>query len=214
MKTKTLLITILLCSNFSQAQIIKNVGVKLGVNSSKLNFTNYQDEIFVDFDELFKERRADINVGIFIHSFDMEYLDLETELSYNKEGSEYPMVVTTVENPDGIDEEVILDNEYDFLKFGINLRPQINLGEQKLFLTAGPSINYLLRDRGQFYFGEKLKKVYWGYNFGIGAQLNSLLSFPLLLEIKYNGYLSKLVDNSRYKMEASSVQFNVGLFIK
>lgn len=214
MKTKILLITILLCTSFSQAQIIKNFGVKLGVNSSKLNFTNYQDEIFVDLDELFKERRADISVGIFIHSFDMEYLDLETELSYNKEGSEYPMVVTTPENPDGINNELILDHEYDFLKLGINLRPQLNIGEEKMFLTAGPSINYLLRNRGQFYFSEKLEKIYWGYNLGIGAELNSLLSFPLLLEIKYNGYLNKLVDNNKYKAEMSSVQFNIGLFIR
>lgn len=212
MKSITLITVFFFFVGISSAQIVKNIGLKIGVNSSKVDFTVNPNDVFAGFNKLFEKRRNDLSIGMFIHSFNLHYLDVETELLYNKEGAEDKILVTTTENPDGID-EMAWDHEYDFIKLGFNLKPKISLVDTEIFLILGPSVNYLLKNRGAFYLNEKLKKIYFGYNLGFGAKLDSLLGFPVLVEIKYNDYITKLADNKRYKVEISSFQINIGFLI-
>ncbi|MGE5807431.1 MAG: outer membrane beta-barrel protein [Ignavibacteria bacterium] len=196
------------------AQVISEYGIKIGIANSKMNIVNKTGNIYVGFQSLFAERRAAGTFGIFLNMFKNEYFDLQNELMYHEEGAEDKILVTTVDNPDGIDEGLTWDHEYDFLKYNLNVRPSYPIEESYIYLIIGPSINYLLKARDFFYYDQELKNFYFGYNAGLGFTLRGLIDCSLLMEIKYNGYFDDFVNNQNVKAAMESWQINIGLGIK
>ena len=171
MKKVVFLVAFLLFVNVLQAQIIRNFGIKLGFNSSNIDYTPNPEYLIPGMKLPYEFRRADFSVGMFIQSFDLKNLDVETELVYLKEGAEDEYKTSNAKNGS---ERITWDYEYDFVKLGVNLKPKIQLGEQELFVLVGPAVNFLVKNRSAISVYGMPKDVFWGYNVGAGIKLNSL----------------------------------------
>ena len=210
---KKYFVVIILLSIITQSQVISDYGIKFGLVSSKSDLVIKPNSIYAGSDDWFENNRIGVSFGIFMNMFNTDYFDVQSELSYLEEGAEDELLITTIDNPDGNGDYLIYDHEYDFLKLSFNIRPKYNLDSITPYLLFGPSISYLLKDRGAFYI-EDLKKVHFGYSYGLGINVNDVFNNTFFCEFKYNGYFNEIADNDRAKLELSSWQINIGMLLK
>lgn len=213
MKKYCSVILLTLLSIVTHSQVISDYGIKFGIVSSKANLDIKPTNTFNGWDDWFNMNRIGVSFGIFINMFDTDYFDIQSELSYLEEGSEDELLVTTADNPDGNGDYMVSDHEYDFLKLNFSIRPKYKFDKITPYLLLGPSISYLLKDRGTFFI-EDLEKVHFGYSLGLGINIDKVFNNSFFCEFKYNDYFKEISDNDRAKLELSSWQINIGIQLK
>jgi len=151
------------------------------------------------------------SIGIFAKDSFVPNLTVEAELLYLQKGASktYHSMVTTAENPDVLTEETnTVEISLNYLQFGLNLQPTIQLGQLDLYATIGPSIDYLVSVTNLP--REGVKNVTLGYDLGIGTSLNRALHVPVFVEVKYSGDFSS-VYSAAGKYWNSVILLNVGV---
>ena len=213
MKKYYAVIFLILLPSITYSQVISDYGIKLGFISSKANLDIKPSSISLASDDWFKNNRIGVSFGIFVNMFNTEYFDIQSELSYLEEGAEDELLVATVDNPDGNGDYLVYDHEYDFLKLNFNIRPKYKFDKITPYLLFGPSISYLLKDRGTLFI-EDLEKIHFGYSLGIGINIDDVFDNSFFCEFKYNDYFKEISETDRIKLELSSWQINIGMLLK
>ena len=219
MKTKVFTLFVLFTLStvsIIKSQVISDYGLKFGMISSQMNVKINPYSIYVGFPsyKFYDDNRLSGTFGVFLNMFKTKYFDLQNEIKYIQEGAEDKVSVTTAQSPEGID-ELSWDHEYNFIRYSLNLRPYYQIkNNNNIYLILGPSVNYLIKNRDDFYLHEDLKDFYYGYNLGFGFTTSGIIDKPLLLEFKYNGYFNHLADNSEIKADIKSWQINIGVALK
>ncbi len=197
------------------AQLIQDYGIKIGLVNSQMNLTLLEEQ-FSNLGEpnIFKYNRIGTTFGLFLLMLDNENLNIETEFSYHEEGAQDEVYLRDTENIDKIVSTIYWDHEFNFLRLGLYLRPKYKFSLFNLFLVLGPNINYLTKNATLVYLDEVVSSIHYGYNLGVGITFNNIFHFPLLIEMKYNGYFNDFVNNSKKLVKINSVQLNIGFVLK
>jgi hypothetical protein len=190
----TFIALILSPHTFLVAQIIDSYGLKASFVYSQFSITDRIENI-----EYIEGLSFHPSMGVFVRTFNTESFDLETELLFLQKGASkvYQYTVATADNLDGSGKVETITSEIDinYLQLGINVQPNMQLGEMNVYATIGPSINYLLSVKN-FIADEDVKKITFGYNAGLGARFDKIIHMPLFLELKYCGDLASFYSRS------------------
>jgi len=126
-----------------EGQIIDSYGLKASLVSSRFSITDRVENI-----DYIEGASFHPSIGIFARSRLTESFNVETEISYLQKGASKVLqyAVTTPDNPDGNGKTETMTSTIDlnYLQFGVNVQPKIQLGKMITFVSVGPSINYLL----------------------------------------------------------------------
>lgn len=209
MKSKVILMLLILLPIFSNAQIITDYGIKIGLISSKavdIIVKNY-------YWDLYKDSRVSGSYGIFAQFLSSKYYRFEAELGYRQEGAEDKIPFTTSENPDGTGEFAIIDHAYDFISLNLAFQPKYENDNICLFGIISPSLNYMIKNRDQVILNDNIEKLLFGYSFGLGFQPKNILEGNLFAEFRFNNFFSKVIKNNYFESRFNSLQFSVGCFL-
>jgi len=177
-----------------EGQIIDSYGLKASLVSSRFSITDRVENI-----DYIEGASFHPSIGIFARSRLTESFNVETEISYLQKGASKVLqyAVTTPDNPDGNGKTETMTSTIDlnYLQFGVNVQPKIQLGKMITFVSVGPSINYLL-SVDNFLAQEDVKSVTFGYNIGLGAAFDEIIHAPIFFEVKYCGDFSPFYSGS------------------
>ncbi len=195
---------------FLNAQFISNYGIKIGmVSSTPVDFLSGNQYI----GKYYQDSRISGAFSIFTQFFSSSYLRFEMELGYKQEGAEDKITVTTVDNPDGTDQFIILDHAYDFVTFNVSVQPKYENNDVCIFLILSPSLNFMVKNRDQIFLNDDPKKLVFAYSVGIGFQPKNILNGKLFLEVKYGSSFSKYLKTDFLEGEFRTLQLNIGSYI-
>ena len=194
----------------SQAQLIRNYGLKIGATISNQEW-NYST-LPIDFDP---DNRWGLNLGVFTEFLDIPYFSLVTELNYVQKGMiEEDIPVTTVTNPDGTGEYVTWDTRVDYLNLCALGKLRLDFSLFTPYLLIGPKVDFeinLINSLGLTNEVEdNYNKIIYGVKLGGGTEIK-LTSFSILAEIIYDYNFNDLFENENLIVTASSVDFRLGI---
>ncbi len=209
MKSKVILMLLILLPIFSNAQIISDYGIKIGLISSKAVDVKVENFYW----NLYQDSRISGSYSIFVHFLNSEYYRFEAELGYRQEGAEDKIPVTTSESPDGTGEFVIIDHAYDFISLNLAFQPKYENDNICLFGIISFSFNNMIKNRDQLILNRNVEKFLFGYSFGLGLQPKNILTGNLFFELRFNDFLFKVVKNDYFQTRFNSFQLNIGSFL-
>lgn len=205
MKIKLLVIILLVTSVGLRAQFISNYGVKIGFISSKPTDQGAY--------KLYEDPRVSGAFSAFIQFLNAEYARFEFEAGYKQEGAEAKIPVTTLHNPDGTGDYMILDHAFDFVSLNLSVQPKIENKNICLYGILSGSLNFLVKTRDQLYSNTEIDKCIPGFNLGAGFQPKDFLNGKIFIEARYGGAFKKYLKNNFYGAKFNTIQVSLGCYL-
>lgn len=217
------LILIALHSNI-YAQFVDDYGIKIGATNSSINYNNLlSDYLFNDQNgnQISVPKESNSNkfiaptFSLYIRKAIGDYFIIEPELSFIQKGGCFERDDSRfgIHVYDSLDDfykdmaryyssfpqsEPINSKTFTYLSFTINSLVGYSINCVRPYLILGPQINYLVR--GDYFYDMEYKKLLFGYNLGLGIEIDNLLKEKLLFEICYNADFSPFAKNGLVKV--------------
>ena len=204
-----LLILISILYSVSNAQLISYYGIKIGMVSSKLKM-DYQGNS-TNFNSVFDKNRLGPTMGLFIRYFEMSNFDLETELCYVQKGGTDKFDITTINNPKGTGEYILLDIQFDFIQLRTALRPNYSINNIEIYGLAGLSIDYLLSVKNGILPRDKYSDFVWAYTLGFGLAYSKIFNHNISLEFAYDSDINEIYKNENDQYTNSLFLLKAGI---
>jgi hypothetical protein len=199
-----LVILISILYSVSNAQLISDYGLKIGIVSSNFKMDFYKNN--KNFNSAFDKSRLGPTMGLFVRYFEKSNFDVETELSYVQKGGTDKFEIITTNDPEGTGEYLIFDIQFDYLQLKTSLRPNYLLNNFEIYGLFGASLDYLLAVKNGILPKNDYSDFIWGYVLGFGLTFNNLLDNKISLEVVYNSDFNEI-----YKSE--SVKYTNNLYL-
>jgi opacity protein-like surface antigen len=187
MKSLLLLLLLFTLSFNSQAQIVSNYGLKLGLGISNQSW-DYQPSGHLDW-----QTKDGISARLFADFLILPVLQLEGEIGYLRKGVIDKIPITTVDQPDGTGQFFTTNNSLGYLSLSILAKLKFEFTSLTPYIIAGPQLNILLNkniaDGFQIVF-DKFKKNNVGFSLGAGAEFKNILPLVFLVEYRFEKDLS------------------------
>ena len=165
---KIAILTLLIVSFILQktnAQILRDVGIKTGISISKQNWTyNSIDKV------LKKDYRIGLNIALNFEWFNNDYVTLITDIGYIQKGFKEEIMMTTVDNPESGPLKTF-DTRFDYMYFSPQLKIRKEFNDFIPYVFAGPRIDYQLFYKSDFELSvieKDFEKIIFGLNYGLG----------------------------------------------
>lgn len=210
LKLKVILFVILFLNNFSFAQTI-NYGFKLGVTNSNIIVTDEKPVGPGTYLDYVNGNSINPSIGIFVNYEIINNLKLETELNYVQKGARETKEISYITPPDTTEKNSKFTTEsgLQYLEFGVNIKPYINISNTNVYGIIGSSVNYLVQSTA--FMQKDLKDVIFSYRLGAGIDLKNLITIPIFVEIKYEKDISEFYSYKYGKFRNKLLIFNIGI---
>ena len=212
MKFLTLIFLVLLIFDFStsNAQLIRDYGIKIGVTSTNQNW-NWSSETGVIANS---KSRQGFDGSLFIEWLDIPFISLITEINYIQKGSEVTtnVMVTTAQNPDGAGQYYGYSTRINYLSIPILAKLRISGELLTPYILLGPRFDFKLSSNSSSDIGSapiyEYKNNDLGGTFGIGLELRqALLPIHLGAEFRYSPSFQYCYSVKYLSVKNSSLEF-------
>jgi hypothetical protein len=202
------LIFISILLSTSNARILSDYGIKIGIVSSKyeMDLKNFSEEILII--NRYEKSRLGPNIGIYIRYINWSHFDFETELSYVQKGATLKKdYYTSLSN---------LSNElrFDYIQFKNSLVPKIQISSYGIYGIIGFSLDYLLSVKSGNISKSRYSKYVTGYILGIGFETGILNTNRIFLELALNKDINEIHEWRWARYYNSLISLNLGLSFK
>lgn len=193
MKALFLTLAFFFTFNLCNAQILNNVGIKVGAGLTNQNweYGNGHEAEFLN--------RYGFSMGLSLEFLKTDNgLSLVTDLGYIQKGAINEIELTTEGNPEGSGVLAEFDNRFDFLTFSASVKYQLAFGDLHPYVFAGPRIDYYMGYTSELDLDfesleEDINKLVFGLHYGLGVSYD-LGDFGLLLEFAHQPDFMRFVD--------------------
>jgi len=200
MKTLVILISLIIFTCNSNAQILSSYGFKLGVGISNQSW-DYHADVNMDW-----KNKIGISPRIFADFLNYSFFQLEGEIGFLKKGFEDKVPITTMTQPDGTGEYITVNNGLNYLIISVLAKLKYKLGMFSPYIIVGPQFNLLLSKNIQKGWGvvlDKFKENNIGISVGVGSEIKNILPISILVEYRYerdfiDNYDSPNIDIKNY----------------
>ena len=165
---KTALLTLLIVSFSFQktnAQILRDVGIKTGISISKQNWaSNSIDKV------LMKDYRTGLNFSLNLEWFNNDFVTLITDIGYIQKGFNEEIMMTTPDNPESGPLKTF-DTRFDYMFFSPQLKIRKEFNDLIPYIFVGPRIDYQLSYKSDFDLSvieKDFEELIFGLNYGLG----------------------------------------------
>ena len=195
----------------SNAQLIRNYGLKFAFTSASQTF-EYANPPFPGFGPS-KVRRAGFNVGFFVEWFNIPFLSVLSQIEYTQRGVGEEYYITE-DGPVPVGTRTDF-RRVDYLSIPILLKFNVPLGVVTPYLIAGPRADFLLGYQdNQTAFNslyKNFKKSLIGGSIGLGLESGNFLPIDLSAEFRYNADFSNSFDNEYLRVRNNAFDVWLGV---
>lgn len=191
MKTKLLVIFLLLLALRPEAQIIESIGIKSGMSFSNLDYKYASSQL---------NTMYDIKTGIYLvataEAFTGKYLSVSTDLGFVQKGAQQEIELTTPDFPEGTGEFTLWKTTLGYLTFSPSLKATFSIRDACIYALAGPRIDYRIvystspLDSDP---DEEMHKLIFGLSWGAGFEYRPG-RFGFLIELLGHPDFTPLLD--------------------
>lgn len=192
----------------SNAQILSDYGIKIGMVSSKyeMDLKNFTEDILII--NSYNKNRLGPNIGIYIRYLNLSHFDFETEFSYVQKGASLRKDhYTSLSN---LSDEL----RFDFIQFKNSFVPKIQTSSYGIYGIIGFSLDYLLSMKGGDISQRQCSKYVTGYIFGIGFETRILNNNRIFLELALNKDINEIHEWRWARYYNNLVSLNLGFSFK
>ena len=197
------LVSIFLFSSSVQGQFISDFGIKAGLVFSKFNYDAKTDNL--ENVNAYDEVRISPGISFFMNILEYKYFNFGTELSYLQKGGNERFELRTLNEPFGTGEDLIFDNQYDYLQVGLTTQPKLENPHVRINGLFGIVHDIMLSAKGTNIPKERHTTTNWGYVLGLGIASNHLFNGRMSFEFVYNSDIGNI-----FKSEA--VEFSHDIY--
>ena len=190
----------------SNAQIVSDFGIKIGLVSSKfeMDLKNFSEDILII--NNYKKHRVGPNTGIYLRYINWKYLNFETELSYIQKGAKFKQ--------DGLPINIPQELRLDYIQFKNSVVPKIDMSRFEIYSILGLSLDYLLSVKGGNLAHSEYKKYVAGYILGIGFKTEFVFNNKIFLELVFNRDINEIYESRWARYYNNLVSLNLGFSFK
>jgi hypothetical protein len=194
--------------NESSAQLLRHYGVKVALTSATQRYQLTLDP------GLGTKRRVGFNVGAFAEWLDIPPFSLVSQVEYAQRGMGQDFVLTGPSGPTPIGVRTLY-SRLDYLSIPIVAKLRFPMGLIAPYILAGPRVDILLgyrSDENAFNaVYDKFKKTSVGGSAGVGIELESVLPFTVLAEVRYNFDFADSYETDFLKVRNNSFDVWLGV---
>jgi opacity protein-like surface antigen len=195
----------------SQAQFIKNIGIKIGGTVSRQKW-EYAPESLISLDP---DSKIGFNVGVFAEFLDLPFISVVGEVNYVEKGMQMDVYLTDL-NSGELAGEQLHKAGFNYLNFSLLAKVRLDGIIFTPYLIAGPKVDFELNKKGEFITNSNLfndfKKSRFGFKAGIGTEVK-LFKITFLAEVLYDADFGLLYEGGLLKVTSSAVDFRTGVSI-
>jgi hypothetical protein len=206
-------LTILLCINSGDAQILKTYGMKIGLTSANQTYEWPNPSWQLNFKP--DKRRVGINAGIYAEWLTMPFFSFLTQLEYTQRGDGFKFNRRGENNEDlGT---AIKYTRIDYISAAVLCKLRYETNIINPYLIGGPRLDYLLSYKSDL--GDprepynSFKDVLIGFSIGAGAEITNLCSYIIIAEFRYNLDLTNSYDNGYLIIKNNAFDILIGIAI-
>ena len=190
----------------SNAQIVSDFGIKIGLVSSKfeMDLKNFSEEILIV--NYYKKHKIGPIAGIYLRYFNWKYLNFETELSYIQKGAKFKQ--------DGLAVNIPKELRFDYFQFKNSVVPKIDINNFEIYSIFGLSLDYLLSVNGGNLTHSEYKKYVIGYILGIGFKTEFIFNNKIFFELVFNRDINEIYESRWARYYNNLVSLNLGFSFK
>lgn len=198
---------------FSCVSAEVNFGVKLGYTSANQDFQYSIPDIDVDLDS---DYHPGFNGGIFVEFPIMNHISLTSDLYFTQKGMQVELVgAVMADNPQGYYTKLFnYDNHLDHIGLSLASKFYQEISIFKPYLLAGIRYEWLIgkhiADDFRLVY-DKYESNLFGFLFGLGTELENVISVPLLIEGVYHYDLTKVEINENLKLQNHVFEIKLGI---
>jgi len=173
---KTVLLTFLIVLFVFQetnAQILRDVGIKTGISISKQNWTYKSGEMTLE-----KDYRTGLNFALNLEWFNNDYITLITDIGYIQKGFKEEIMMTSIDNPESGPLKTF-KTRFDYLYFSPQLKIRKEFNKIIPYVFFGPRIDYQLSYKSDFDLSA-IEKDFEEIIFGLISLRINILSAPVI----------------------------------
>jgi len=211
---KKLLVITLIFGFYSvtQAQFIKNVGIKIGGTAST---QKWEYNPFIEMAGLKPDTKIGLNVGAFAEFLNLPFISLIGEVNYVEKGMQIDVLITDINNPEGRSKE-LWKTGINYLNFSLLAKVRLEGIIFTPYLLAGPKFDIELGKSGKLVSAgsmfDDFTKTRFGFKAGIGTEIK-LFNITFLTEVLYDADFGTLYESGILKVTSSAVDFRTGVSI-
>ena len=206
-----LVLTLILFITQGNAQLLKNVGVKLAFTSASQTY-DYPNPPWPGFGPDLS-RRIGVNAAIYAEWLDVPFFSVVTQIEYAQRGMAQEIAITGA-SPEIIRMETRY-NRLEYLSLPIFLKATVPIGIVSPYVLLGPRVDLLLSYRDEFVIGKSIyadfKKMIWGGEAGLGLEFKKLLPGSVYLEFRYNVDFMNSYDTDFLKVRNNAYDIWLGV---
>ena len=208
---------------YVNSQIVDGYGFKVGLTRSNQLF-DYSENFILD-DETHDYRNG-LNLGLFAELFSVPYLSFVIDLFYNQKGMTDNINASYVDTTSmGYSSyNLSLDRRFDYFTISTNIKIRYDFSNLSPYILTGFRYDILLDKKieklvnqsgvkrlASLDFWENYNTNSYGYNIGLGIEIENLIKFPIILEWVYNHDLSKIRIHDNLEIQNVSSELKIGV---
>lgn len=226
-------IVIIVLTNFSFGQYLKNAGIKLSAGTSlnphyyEYNYQAICHSGYTLIDE-FKKNKLTVrpNIKIFFEfgnkRFKSSYyvsnrtILLEIYLNNKELVLNGTYIIPVIPSPHNISKADILEKtclcRLQYLSIPVMLKEYITKINTNYYFLIGPRFDFLLKKTNEpeaYFFKKSCKNLVFGINIGVGLEKTLDENFPLGIELQFQSDFHNACKENKYKIRNSMLNFSI-----
>ncbi|GEM_PF-2037127 len=160
-----LLLIVLFVFRETNAQILRDIGIKTGISISNQNWTHKSIERTQK-----KDYRIGLNFALNLEWFNNNYFTMITDIGYIQKGFNEDVTITSIDNPESGYLKTF-KTEFDYLYFSPQLKIRKEFNKITPYAFVGPRIDYQSTYKSDFNLSSienDFEKIIFGLNYGLG----------------------------------------------
>ncbi|MCK9451080.1 MAG: PorT family protein [Bacteroidales bacterium] len=218
---KIMLLILLIVSSIAQksnAQLLKDVGIKTGICFSNQNWTyKISDRTYE------KDYRTSLNLALSLEWFDNEIITLVTDVRYIQKGFQEEKIVREPRDPEH-GRYKMYKTRFDYLTFSPQLKVRKEINKVIPYVYIGPRIDYYLSYESDYDLSpleNDFKRIIVGLNYGLGisyrikdigisVEFTHFYDFTDVLNTQTNANMTGII----IKNNAYAIDLGINYFLK
>jgi hypothetical protein len=204
------LFSVLLTISTSDAQLVRNYGLKAGYVKAEQRW-NYTQQSGVHASGI--NPIWGLDAGAFVEFFGFPFFSLSSEVHFIQKGRTLTVIhMETADNPQGYIDLGMEDVKERFEYISIPILAKLRLDGPTItpFIAAGPSFEYLLSFPSSVVY-DKFNKTEFAFMFSAGVELSLGLTSKLMAECRYSLGLTNMYKNEFVAVDNRVLVFLVGV---
>jgi len=212
------LLIVLSISQKSNAQLLKDVGIKTGIL-----FSNQQWTYIIGDRTLEKDFRTSLNFAVNLELLNKEVITLVTDIRYIQKGFQEKKIVRTPNTPES-GQMKMYKTRFDYFTFCPQLKVRKEINKVIPYIYVGPRIDFFLSYKSDYDLSpieNDLEKIVLGFNYGLGIsyrikEIGISIEFTKLYDFTYIVHTQPGPNSAGLKIKnnAFTIDFGINYYLK